>query len=259
MHGNGLLHIVLKSGCITNDGLTCYQVTIHVRAGSYNESVCINRNKTFLTVRGEGAVSTAIVRSQGSVPLMWPNGSTANNSDGNWPSCGVLRVVADDVRVTDIAVHNPGSAGGNHNVALQILGEHVTVLRSSIIGGGDATGFLMVRGHDTYDPTRGQYLIEDSYVEGAGPDIFCLLGNSTVRNTTILNRNGGNCIYYSGFVTFERCDFISTRGMIFGNTGGSHVLRVHNSTVRKGVTNLAGIQRVNVGDTFDMIIDVNSV
>lgn len=28
--------------------------------------------------------------------------------------------------------------------------------------------------------------------------------------------------------------------------------------VRKGVGNLAAIQRVNVGDTFDMIVDVTS-
>ncbi len=36
----------------------------------------------------------------------------------------------------------------------------------------------------TYDPSRGNYLIQDAYVEGAGPDIFCLLGNATVRNRT---------------------------------------------------------------------------
>ena len=129
---------------------------------------------------------------------------------------------------------------------------------SKIIGGGDATGFLMVREHDTYDPSRGNYLIEDSYVEGAGPDIFCLLGNATVRNTTILNRSGGNCIYYAGWLTFEDSAFASTKGMIFGNTAGNHVLRVWNSTVRRSVNNLASIQRVNVGDTFDMIIDVTA-
>ena len=180
------------------------------------------------------------------------------NPDGNWPSCGIVRAVADDFRLVGIKVHNVGTSGGNHNVALQVLGERVTVQRSAIIGGGDATGFLMVRQHDSYDPSRGNYLIEDSYVEGAGPDIFCLLGNSTVRNSTILNRNGGNCIYYSGWLTFEDSTFASTRGMIFGNTGGNHVLRVRNSTVRKGVGNLAAIQRVNDGDIFDMIIDVRS-
>lgn len=234
-------------------------VTIDVRAGTYTETVCINRNKSFVTLKGAGSGSTSIISAQGSVGLMWPNGSTVPNADGNWPSCGVVRIVSDDVRLQDLKVHNNGTRGGNHNVALQVLGERVTVSRASIVGGGDAVGFLMVRKHDTYDPSRGQYLIEDSYVEGAGPDIFCLLGNSTVRNTTILNRNGGNCIYYSGFSTFEGCDFISTSGMLFGNTGGSHVLRVWNSTVRKGVNNLAGIQRVNVGDTFDMFIDVKSV
>ena len=61
----------------------------------------------------------------------------------------------------------------------------------------------MARNHDTYDPSRGQYLIEDSYVEGAGPDIFCLLGNATIRNTTVINRSGGNCIYYAGWVRYD--------------------------------------------------------
>eukprot|EP01043_Picozoa_sp_COSAG02_P011838 COSAG02_NODE_442_length_22243_cov_20.572887_17_plen_96_part_00 len=93
----------------------------------------------------------------------------------------------------------------------------------------------MVRQHDTFDPSRGNYLIEDSYIEGAGPDIFCLLGNATVRNTTVLNRSGGNCVYYAGWLTLERSTFASTKGVIFGNTGGRHVLRVWNSTVRESV------------------------
>ena len=130
--------------------------------------------------------------------------------------------------------------------------------RSHIIGGGDATGFLMVRQPDPFDPSRGNYLIEDSFVEGAGPDIFCLLGNATVRNTTVLNRSGGNCIYYAGWLTFESSTFASTKGVIFGNTGGKHVLSLWNSAVRESVENLASIQRVNVGDTFDMIIDVTT-
>ena len=93
-----------------------------------------------------------------------------------------------------------------------------------------------------------RYLIVDSYIEGAGPDIFCLLGNSTVRNSTIFNRDGGNCIYYAGFLTFDGCNFSSTRGLLFGNTGGNHVLRVGNGTrVHKSVLNLAAIQRPNPG------------
>ena len=43
------------------------------------------------------------------------------------------------------------------------------------------------------------------------------------------------------------------------NASRVHVLRVRNSTVRHGVTNLAGIQRVNAGDTFDLLIDVRGV
>ena len=191
---------------------------------------------------------------------MWPNGTSLNNSDGNWPSCGVLRVVSDDFRLLDIGVHNTGAAGGNHNVALQVLGERVAALRTRLVGGGDAVGFLNVRQHNPFDPKRGQYRIEDSYVEGMGPDIFCLLGNSTVRNSTILNRSGGNCIYYEGFLTFDGCDFASAKGLIFGNTGGNHVLRVGGGTrVRKGVLNLAQIQRASVGDSFDMIINVSAV
>jgi hypothetical protein len=232
-------------------------VTVHVKAGVYREVVCLNLNKRFVTLRGEGAESTTISASQGSVELMWPNGSTVSNPDGNWPSCGVLRVVADDFRLRDIGVHNLGDHGGNHNVALQVLGERVSAVRTRLVGGGDAVGFLNVRQHDAFDPTRGQYVIQDSYVEGAGPDIFCLLGNSSVRNTTILNRSGGNCIYYAGFLTFSGCDFISTKGLIFGNTGGRHVLRVEGSRVHKGVLNLAQIQRANPGQTFDLIINVS--
>jgi pectin methylesterase-like acyl-CoA thioesterase len=235
-------------------------VTIHVKPGVYREVVCANLHKRFVTLRGDGAGSTTITAAQGSVQLMWPNGSTVPNPDGNWPSCGVVRVVPDDFRLEDIAVHNTGAAGRNHNVALQVLGERVSAVRTRLIGGGDAVGFLNVRQHNSYDPARGEYLIEDSYVEGAGPDIFCLLGNSTVRNTTIFNRSGGNCIYYAGFLTFDGCDFTSTKGMIFGNTGGNHVLRVEGgSRVRKGVLNLASIQRAYPGDSFDMIVNVTVV
>ena len=92
----------------------------------------------------------------------------------------------------------------------------------------------------------------------AGPDIFCLLGNATVRNTTIYNRDGGNCIYYAGWLTFEHCDFASARGVVFGNTGGSHVLRA-SGTVRKGASNLAFIQRPSIGSTFDLVINLSAV
>eukprot|EP01050_Picozoa_sp_SAG11_P012545 SAG11_NODE_1398_length_5024_cov_5.738680_4_plen_558_part_00 len=235
-------------------------VTVHVKAGVYQEVVCLNLHKRFVTLRGDGAHRTTIASEQGSVELMWPNGSTLANRDGNWPSCGVLRVVPDDFRLEDIGVHNSGTAGGNHNVALQVLGERVSAVRTRLVGGGDAVGFLNVRQHNPYDPARGQYLIVDSYVEGAGPDIFCLLGNSTVRNTTILNRAGGNCVYYSGFLTFDDCDFISTKGMIFGNTFGNHVLRVGGGTrVRKSVLNLAAIQRADPGQDFDLLINVSAV
>eukprot|EP01052_Picozoa_sp_SAG31_P013549 SAG31_NODE_817_length_11849_cov_6.737362_1_plen_449_part_00 len=235
-------------------------VTVNVKAGVYHEVVCLNLYKRFVILRGEGAATTTITASQGSVELLFPNGSYVNNSDGNWPSCGVVRVVPDDVKLVDIGVVNTGAKGGNHNVALQVLGERVTCLRTRLVGGGDAVGFLNVRQHNSYDPRRGQYFILDSYVEGEGPDIFCILGNSTVRNTTILNRSGGNCIYYSGFATFDGCDFISSKGLIFGNTGGNHVLRVFGGTrVRKSVLNLAQIQRPNLGDSFDMIINVTSI
>ena len=46
-------------------------VTVHVKSGTYNETVCINRNKSFVTLRGDGPDSTAIVGSQGSIELMF--------------------------------------------------------------------------------------------------------------------------------------------------------------------------------------------
>ena len=85
-----------------------------------------------------------------------------------------MRVLADDVKIQDLTVHNP-EIGSNHNVALQVLGERMHVLRSALIGGGDATGFLMAYQHDSSDPSRGQYLLESTYIEGHGPDILCLL------------------------------------------------------------------------------------
>ena len=157
-------------------------VTIQVAAGVFNETVCINRLKGFVRLIGAGASATSIVRAQGSVNAVYPPGFCAANSsrctcqgpDGCWPSCGVVRVLADDVKIQDLTVHNP-EIGSNHNVALQVLGERMHVLRSALIGGGDATGFLMAYQHDTSDPSRGQYLLEDSYIEGHGPDILCLL------------------------------------------------------------------------------------
>ena len=133
-------------------------VTVYVKAGVYREVVCLNLHKRFVTLRGAGARSTTISAAQGSVELMWPNGTTVANRDGNWPSCGVLRVVSDDFRLEDIGVHNTGTAGGNHNVALQVLGERVSAVRTRLLGGGDAVGFLNVRQHNPYDPARGQYL-----------------------------------------------------------------------------------------------------
>ena len=119
-------------------------VTIHIRAGTYNETVCINRNKSFVTLEGAGSGSTSIVGAQGSVKLMWPNGSTVPNADGNWPSCGIVRIVSDDVRLQDLKVHNSGTRGGNHNVALQVLGERVAVSRASIVGVADEPGLRHV-------------------------------------------------------------------------------------------------------------------
>ena len=46
-------------------------VTVHVKSGTYNETVCVNRNKSFVTLRGDGPDSTAIVGSKGSIELMF--------------------------------------------------------------------------------------------------------------------------------------------------------------------------------------------
>ena len=67
---------------------------MHIKAGTYRELVCLNRNKSYVTLRGEGAAASTIVGSQGSAELLFPNGTLAPNSDGNWPSCGIVRTPA---------------------------------------------------------------------------------------------------------------------------------------------------------------------
>ena len=46
-------------------------VIVSIKPGTYNETVCINRNKSFVTLRGDGAENTIITGSQGSVELMF--------------------------------------------------------------------------------------------------------------------------------------------------------------------------------------------
>eukprot|EP01043_Picozoa_sp_COSAG02_P011834 COSAG02_NODE_442_length_22243_cov_20.572887_13_plen_379_part_00 len=61
-------------------------VTVNVKSGTYRETVCINRNKSFVTVRGDGAGSTTIVGSQGSVELMFRKSSAFTQPLVTFPS-----------------------------------------------------------------------------------------------------------------------------------------------------------------------------
>jgi hypothetical protein len=106
-------------------------VEISIRPGVYNETVCISRRKGYLRLVGAGVGATTIARRQGSVDATYPKGFCAANAgicngsahlcadasvgehDGCWPMCGVVRVLADDVDVVGLSVHNP-QVGSNH-------------------------------------------------------------------------------------------------------------------------------------------------